>query len=107
MVETLLENTLPTLKTIIRREDCRTITDLLDRVVKRDLALEKEAGDRMLEPPGSSTYPETVYQPMCDRRSKAKATPVPTIAGAQFDKSKSNRTPTDEVMCAICDEGHD
>ena len=31
MIEVLYENMLPNLKRIVRREDCRTITDLLER----------------------------------------------------------------------------
>ena len=62
--------------------------------------MEKEAGDRTPVRPSSSVYPETAYQPNCgsNRRSKPKTTPTPTIAGAQFDKTKVERVPGEELL---------
>ena len=95
-------NMLPNLKRIVRREYCRTITDLLDRAVRIELALEKEAGDRTSIPLKSSVYPETAYQPNggSNRRSKPKTRPMPTDAGVQFDKSKGERARGNS--CARC-----
>ena len=78
---------LPELKRLVRREDCRSVIELIKRVFKAELALEREAGDRMPIHPRSSVIPNATYQPSGNsgRKPRGKVTPTPTVAALEHE----------------------
>ena len=82
IVEALHVNMLPELKQLVRREDCRSVNELIKRAIKAELALEREAGDRTPIHTSSWVMSEAAYQPAADsgRKPRVKVTPTPTIA---------------------------